>query len=378
MAKSLLARLAAHPVISAKGGGGVLLLSIALSVLAVACAGATPTPAPPVINPPPTATPVDWAAVACPAPGSGLGGPLRFSFYAFFEPVSYSADPDPDAVGYRTHLGYEADLLNALEAMAGPRLSFDRAPVGEWPGNWLLSGGPDFDVSGGGITILESRTRDDAGDDAVRFTNGHIAFRQSLLVRSDDAGRLDAHAALTDAVRVGVLSGTTGEARLLELTGLADAAGVLAAGTVITTPQGTLTADGTDAYVITAADATPNLEGRISLQPPSPDLPQVVFLGDEVGEAELLEALRNGDVDAVARGEIGNSDAASQSGGTFAVTALDPAVEYGGFTVAAAETALLDCLNDKLDYLTDDRAIGYPQWRNDPQVFMRRAREWTP
>ena len=34
---------------------------------------------------------------------------LRYGFYARFEPVSYSADPDR---------GYEADLLTALKALA--------------------------------------------------------------------------------------------------------------------------------------------------------------------------------------------------------------------------------------------------------------------
>lgn len=321
--------------------------------------------------------------MACPSPESGNGGasngaPLRFSFYAFFEPVSYSADPDPDSAGYHTHRGYEADLLNALEAMDGAGLAFTHAPVAEWPGNWLLSAGPDFDISGGGITILESRTRDEAGNDAVRFTNGHIAFRQSLLVRAGDAGRIATHADLTEAVKVGVLSGTTGESRLLRLTRLTGADGALAAGTVITAPGATLTADGSDAYAITAAGASPELEGRVSMQPPSAGQPQVIYLGDELGEAELLAALRKGDIDAIARGEIGNRDAAAQSGGALAVTALDPAVEYGGFTVAAAETALLSCLNDKLDYLTDHRSIGYAQWRDDPEIFMRRAQEWRP
>lgn len=304
------------------------------------------------------------------------GTPLRFSFYAFFEPVSFSADPDPDSAGFHTHEGFEADLLTALEAMDGAGLAFERRPVGEWPGNWLLSSGPDFDVSGGGITILESRTRDDDGKDAVRFTNGHIAFRQSLLVRAADAERLATHDMLTSDVRVGALAGTTGEARFLQLTGLTGSDGILAARTVITTPQGTLTADGTDAYVITAADTTPNLGGRSSLSPPSDGMPQVIYLGDDLGETELLDALRNGDIDAVARGEIGNRTAARDSGGMLAVAALDPAVEYGGFTVAAAETALLDCLNDKLDYLTDGRAIGYAEWLADPQVFMKRALEW--
>lgn len=49
------------------------------------------------------------------------------------------------------------------------------------------------------------------------FTAGHIEFRQSLLVRAADAQRLGRHRDLTDADRVGVLAGTTGEARLLEL-----------------------------------------------------------------------------------------------------------------------------------------------------------------
>ena len=57
------------------------------------------------------------------------------------------------------------------------------------------------------------------------------------------------------------------------------------------------------------------------------------------------------------------------------VTALDPAVEYGGFTVAAPEIVLLSCLNDKIDYLTDNRAIGYAEWLADPEVFLRRAQE---
>ena len=342
-------------------------------VLGVGCGGAAATRVAPVINPPPSATPVEVSDVTCTD-----GSPLRFSFYAFFEPVSYSADADPDSAGYHRHLGFEADILSALEAMDGAGLVFERGPVGEWPGNWLLSAGPDFDMSGGGITILESRTLDDDGNDAVRFTNGHIAFRQSLLVRADDIGRLVTHDLLTSDIKVGALAGTTGEARLLQLTGLTGADGVLVAGTVVVTETGTVAADGTGAYAITAADTTPNLEGRVSLMPPSDDMPQVVYLGDELGEAELLDALRGGEIDAVARGEIGNRTAARESGGELVVTALDPAVEYGGFTVPAAEGDLLACLNDKIDYLTDSRAIGYGEWLADPGVFMGRARGWRP
>ncbi len=52
---------------------------------------------------------------------------LNFGFFAFFAPVSSSADPDPDAAGFNTHVGYEADLLTSLEAMDGAGLSFSGA-----------------------------------------------------------------------------------------------------------------------------------------------------------------------------------------------------------------------------------------------------------
>ncbi len=301
---------------------------------------------------------------------------LDVGFYAYFAPVSHSADEAPGSPGFNTHRGYEADLLTALEAMNGAGLSFNRRAIAEWPGIWLKSAGDEFDIVGGGITILDSRTRNDDGDTLVAFTNGHIAFRQSLLVRADDAGRLADHDALSDDDKVGALAGTTGEARLLQLTGLADADGVLAAGTRFETASGLVTADGSADYVITAAGTSPVLEGRRHLRPPADTMPQVVYLGDELGERELLEALANGDIDALARGEIGNTDAAQESGGAFVVAALDDAVEYGGFTVAAGDTDLLALLNERIDYLTDNRRIGYAEWRADPTVFMQRGAQW--
>ena len=321
---------------------------------------------------------VDTAQLADPRrPCAPAGATLRYGFYAFFAPVSHSAVEDANAPGFNTHRGYEADLLSALEALEGAGLSFARRPIDFWTGIWLQSATPEFDVVGGGITILASRTRDAAGKTLVRFTDGHIAFRQSLLVRAADAERLATHAMLTRDVRVGVLADTTGEARLLQLTGLADDAGVLAAGSRIETPNGTVTADGTDAYRITSAAATDNVVGRTRLLPPDDAKPTVVYLGYERGEGELLDALRSGAIDAVARGEIGNSDAAAAANGRFAVTALDPVSEFGGFTVAADNPALLQCLNDKIRWLTNGGRIGYQQWRQDPAVFAQRAERWS-
>lgn len=304
------------------------------------------------------------------------GEPLRVAFYAFFAPVSYSAAADPASPGFGTHLGYEADLLSALEAMNGARLSFERAPVSDWPGIWLLPATPETDIAVGGITILESRTRNEAGEVAVAFTSGHIAFRQSLLVRAVDAERFSSYDALTRDVRVGALRGTTGEARLLQITGLADGDGILAAGTRIDTPGGTVVADGTAAYVITAATASVVLEGRTRIHPPSDSMPEVVHLGDARGEIELLEALRDEAIDAVARGAVGNGEAAHASGGVFVVAALDSLIEYGGFAMDARKPQLVACIDEKIAWLTLDRRIGFAEWRRDPTVFLQRARLW--
>lgn len=299
---------------------------------------------------------------------------LNFGFFAFFHPVSSSADPDPGSAGFNTHVGYEADLLTALEAMDGAGLSFSRRGVAVWPNIWLLSAGAEYDIVGGGITILDSRTWDEMGNQVVTFTSGHIAFRQSLLVHAEDGARWASHDDLTSDVRVGVLASTTGEARLLVLTGLVNADGVLAAGVRVETQTDTVVADGSADYFITAAGASPNLEERRHLFPPVDTMPQVVYLG--ASEEELIGALASNRIDALARGEIGNRDAVHVSNDAFVVTALDAAVEYGGFTLAAEDADLAACIDDKINYLTDDRRTGYGEWRQDPLIFMTRARMW--
>lgn len=306
---------------------------------------------------------------------------LNVGFYDAFLPVSYSLA--------HTHLGYEADLLTALEVMETPNLSFTRKPISQWENIWLLAATANYDIIGGGITILEDRTKDATGTPLVTFTTPHIVFRQSLLVRAEDAGRIQNYSDLTRDVRVGVLRGTTGEARLLQITGIVDANGVVAAGTRIDTPTGSVIADGTADYKITAAGSTPNIENRFTLYPSVDNMPQVNYpvnmpnqgfdplkpgpLVVLTVEEVLLGNLQEKRIDALARGEIGNRNAAAASAGTLVVTALDEQVEYGGFTVARENTELLEFLNKRIDYLTDNGNIGYAQWVSDNGVFMKRA-----
>lgn len=303
---------------------------------------------------------------------------LAFGFYAYFAPVSYSADSDPGGAGFDMHLGYEADLLTALEHMAdGPR--FVRRAIPHWaespPPIWLRSAGSQFDVVGGGITILDSRTRDASGRRAVAFTSGHIAFRQSLLVRAADAQRFASYDNLDRDDAVGVIAGTTGESRLLQIVGYTDDAGALVVGARVTLADGAVVrADGTGDFFIAAAGASANVEGRRRIEHPVEDLPAVVYRSDENA---LITALREGVIDAVARGEIGNRDVAF-AGQDLVVGVLDTEVEWGGFTVDAGAAALRACLDRRIDYLTDNRRIGYAAWREDPTVFLRRAWRWSP
>ena len=302
---------------------------------------------------------------------------LRLGFYAYFAPVSHNADSEPGSPGFDVHQGYEADLLTALEAMDGVGVSFSRRGIGIWDDIWLASASTEFDVIGGGITILDSRTRDSAGRKAVVFTSGHIAFRQSLLVRAGEESRFTDYDDLTSDVRVGALAGTTGEARLLELTGLTNSDGVLVAGASVDTPRGEVVADGTPNYFITAAAASENLAGRRGIWPPSDNMPEVVYLGDQLGEQELLAALSGGGIDALARGEVGNREAEHAFGDAFVVALLDDAVERGGFTFDVEDAELAACLSDRIDFLTDGMSIGYADWLLDPSVFMRRAAIWN-
>lgn len=302
------------------------------------------------------------------------GRRLEYGFFADFRPVSYSENLDPDISGFNSHLGYEADLLTALETMEGAGLIFNRSAIKEWPGIWLLPATPRYDLVGGGITILESRTRDATGTTRVTFTSGHITFRQSLLVRAEDAQRYGSHDDLDDA-RVAVLGGSTGEHRLLQLTGVVDAEGNLAAGTVIHLGDGTsFTADGSTDYRITAAASTGNLSGRTRIEGAQGTVKEVLIMSTD---QEQLDALDNGRVDAVARGELSNHQASRNSNSRFVVTALDPEVEYGGFAFDKDDRALADCVDARINYLIDNRRIGFAEWVEDPEVFLQRARYWN-
>ncbi|MDE0006020.1 MAG: hypothetical protein OXQ29_25290 [Rhodospirillaceae bacterium] len=73
---------------------------------------------------------------------------------------------------------------------------------------------------------------------------------------------------------------------------------------------------------------SPAQEGRRRLEPPggASEMPQVVCFQEEIA---LLDALRSGVVDAIARRMLGNADADTESAGEFAVGARHSHREIG-------------------------------------------------
>ena len=261
--------------------------------------------------------------------------------------------------------------------MQGAGLTFARQAIPAWEGIWLASASPLYDIVGGGITILDARRYDEAGDEQITFTSGHVSFRQSLLVRADDVDRLDSYDKLTSAVTIGVLPYSTGETRLLQITGYVDADGVLAPGVTVVTPDGQIVADGSADFFITPAGESPAFASRTALETPNESMPHVRYLGGEAGESELIEALYNGEVDGLARGMLGNLAAAFASDGGLVVTAADHKIERGGFTLDVDDSELAACLDEKINWLTLDGTIGYLEWLTAPDIFMERAQLWN-
>ena len=299
---------------------------------------------------------------------------VNYGFYTDFNPISYSV-----ALAVHQPMGYEPDLVAALETFSKGKLSFDTLGIGNpFSGIWLKAAQEPYDMVGGGITALPERTRDANGRQVIRFGVAHISFRQSLLVRSESA--INRHADLTSEHSVGVLRGTTGEKRLLELTGIIDAEGVLRGGTQVLLAGGDVLIAGEPdsgaALRIAAGTGSVSIATRVRLAPAGDNHPEVLYFNSD---SEQLSALLEGVVDAVARGELGNRVTARDTP-ALRVTAIDTVgSEWGAFSYpdTPAGNALRRVMNSAITCLTANGTIGFSQWfESGGTIFSERAKEW--
>ena len=299
---------------------------------------------------------------------------VQYGFYTDFNPVSYSVAPG--AAAHRPR-GYEPDLVAAVETLSRGRLSFTAVGIGNpFSGIWLKAAQEPYDMVGGGITALPERTRDAEGRPVIRFGVGHISFAQSLLVRATSA--IDRHDDLTSEHRVGTYRGTTGEKRLLELTGIIDTAGFIRSGTRLLLADGRLLTagepDSESALRIAAGTGSAAIATRIRLTPAGDDQPEVLYFDSD---GEQTGALLEGAVDALAGDEFGNRVTARDTPG-LRVTAIAESNERGAFSYpdTRAGNALRRTMNAAISCLTANGTIGFGEWFDSGgTIFAQRARQ---
>jgi ABC-type amino acid transport substrate-binding protein len=237
---------------------------------------------------------------------------LSVCFYTEFKPVSYGNDQ-----------GYEADLLRAIAKLWQVKVAF--YPENTYEGLWLLptKQHSPCDIAAGGITPASYRIKEGAS-----FTRSTMFFDQSLLVRKKDheTGHITSFRSFKNTnMKIGVVPGTTGEK-----------------------------------YAIIRAKAN--------------KLPLTVFVQYE-SESNLLPALIRGDIDAIARGELGNEYQVSLNKDLITIAKQNFKDSFAFAIDASANKPLLDHLNEAIRMVTDDGKISYRQWINNPNVFMNRVKE---
>lgn len=239
-------------------------------------------------------------------------GVLSVISYSKFAPVSYGTHGE----------GYEGDLLKAVARLWGLKIKF--YPESIYEGLWMLPSKEYTlsDISMGGISPTKKRQQQGA-----LFSHGTAAFNQSLLVRKKDyeSGKIVSWQSFKgEHFKIGVVPGTTGES-----------------------------------YAHRSAREN--------------KLPASLFVQYE-SESELLPALMNGKIDAIARGEIGNQYQESRNNQVITIARKNFGENFS-FAVNNANKPLLKKLNQALRQITRNGKISYSQWLRNPNVFLERVHQ---
>lgn len=307
----------------------------------------------------------------------------KVAFYSDFEPISYSVDRDASSPHFNEARGYEVDLLKAMEAIPNSDMTFKFFGVKVWNDIWLKPyTDSNIDMAIGGITQEERRTLNAEKIPVVATTRSDLVFKQSLLMKAEDASRIKGHEDLTCSYVIGAVRGTTWEYRFLAQSDMLThlETGLITKGvTVILDNKKNITSDGS----LSIYD--PLIARRTMLVPPNCLLPLVKYF---VAEDTMIPALEEGYIDGIARGYIGNQLVAEKSNGKFIVTAVYSleCPKQESITCKKSENSvmytkldskeLLAKLNQYIEFLTEDGKIGYEDWKKDPQVFLKRAKQY--
>lgn len=234
---------------------------------------------------------------------------LTVCSYSEFKPISYGHGE-----------GYEADMLRAIAKLWGVKIRF--YPENIYEGIWRLPSRAYTlcDISIGGISPTKFRQKQDAV-----FSIPTTHFKQSLLVRAqgyNNGSILIYNDFKHNHRKIGVVPSTTGE----------------------------------EFAYRRAKDA--GLDPSTIVQYPN--------------ETQLLTALKQNKIDAIARGEIGNEYQASIDPDVV-VTAKRDFGEAFSFVVNPSKPEFLHAINSAIATVTNCGKIGFPSWLKDHNVFIQKS-----
>ena len=151
---------------------------------------------------------------------------------------------------------------------------------------------------------------------------------------------------------------------------------MLTAGVQIHVPDGVIVADGSDDYRIISGHTSEVLKDRTLIVPPG-DGPHIRVLPVGLNRIEVGRLLLAGFFDVLVRSEVGSLYTVSQVPGLAIAAVGQDTGGRLGFTVDVDEQEFLACLNEAVDYLTDDLRISVSDWLAPPDILAERATAWS-
>lgn len=215
---------------------------------------------------------------------------------------------------YDNGKGFEGDLLRAIAKLWQVDIKFHRED--NYEEIWEMPEKYNYDVAAGGIDPRKER------QDNALYSHPTARCSQSLLIRTKDRHSIVGFESFKDGIRkIGVVPSSAGEKFGIER---AKEAGI------------------------------------------SEDV-----FKQYKSESELLPALLKGEIDAIARGNIGNEYQAERNEELLTIARKDYGEKFC-FAVSPKRKEFLKQLNEAIDLITDSGKISYEAWSRDHDVFYKK------
>jgi ABC-type amino acid transport substrate-binding protein len=295
---------------------------------------------------------------------------LKVGFYSNRAPISASKSLDAEDWKFNEPVGYEADILKAVQSMPNSQFEFEFVGIESDENIWLRSK-DEFDLVCGGIVIDKEKEIDAENNRVVQFTEGHLHLRQSLLVKKKNRKKFNSLKSFDAKNSIGVVAKSRSERKLLEELGYLNKNGELVAGV-------TLTNKGNKKLTIKKPIKLTHkkFRNRVQLSWPDNNLPIIKF---GQNEDDLSTEVINKKVDAFVWNEVENSRLEKKSKNALKISGVFPKeinslqVDRVGCTVNSDNEELLNEINTAIKKVTGYGTANFEIWRKNPNIFVENA-----